>query len=83
MKLSHFILKLFQPNSFGEVCFLEEIYKNMQKIQILKILKVHSIRHQGVCLSDDQNYWLLQHISTQQSAQIYGCSNVCDANLEA
>ena len=47
---SHFILKWFQPNSFGEVCFLEESYKNMQKIHILKILRTPSIRHQGVCL---------------------------------
>ena len=30
---SHFILKWFQPNSFGEVCFSEEIYENMQEIQ--------------------------------------------------
>ena len=30
---SYFILKWFQPNSFGEVCFLEESYKNMQKFQ--------------------------------------------------
>ena len=35
----HFILKLFQANSFGELCFLEESYGNMQKIQILKTLK--------------------------------------------
>ena len=28
---SHFILKLFQPNSFEEVCFLMTSYKNMQK----------------------------------------------------
>ena len=44
----HFILKLFQPNSFGEVCFSEESYENMQKIQILKILRESSIWHQGV-----------------------------------
>ena len=44
---SHFILKWFQPNSFGEVYFLEESYENMQ---ILKILRAPSIRHQGVCL---------------------------------
>ena len=31
---SHFILKWLQPNSFGEMCFLEESYENMQKIQI-------------------------------------------------
>ena len=42
---SHFILKWFQPNSFGEVCFLEEIYENMQRIQILKILRAPSIWH--------------------------------------
>ena len=30
---SHFILKWFQPNSIGEVCFLEESYKNMQKFK--------------------------------------------------
>ena len=40
----------FQPNSFGEVCFLEESYKNMQKFQILQILKAPSIQHQWVCL---------------------------------
>ena len=34
---SLFIQKWFQPNSFGEVSFLEESYENMQKIQILKI----------------------------------------------
>ena len=28
---SHFILKCFQPNSFGEMCFLEESYEKMQK----------------------------------------------------
>ena len=28
---SHFILKWFQPNSFGELCFLEESYGNIQK----------------------------------------------------
>ena len=31
----HFILKWFQPKFFGEVCFLEETYENMQEIQIL------------------------------------------------
>ena len=46
---SHFILKWFQPNSFEEVCFLEESYENMQKIQIFKIFRVPSIWHQGVC----------------------------------
>ena len=40
---SHFILKWFQPNSFGEVCLLEESYKITQKIQILKILRAPSI----------------------------------------
>ena len=33
-----------------EVCFLEERDKIMQKIQILKILRVSSIRYQEVCL---------------------------------
>ena len=47
---SHFILKWFQPNSFGELCFLEESYGNMQKIQILKNLRAPSIHHQWVCL---------------------------------
>ena len=28
---SHFILKWFQPNSFGEICFLEKSYKHVQK----------------------------------------------------
>ena len=27
-------MKLFQPNSFGEVCLLEESYEDMQKVQI-------------------------------------------------
>ena len=35
----NFILKWFQPNSFGEVCFLGKSYKNLQRIQILKILR--------------------------------------------
>ena len=49
---SHLILKWFQPtsNSFGEVCFLEESYEDMQKNQILQILRAPSIWHQGVCL---------------------------------
>ena len=34
---SHFILKWFHPNSFGEVCFLEESYENMQKFKFWKI----------------------------------------------
>ena len=33
---SHFILKWFQPDSFGEVCFLEESYENMQKFKFWK-----------------------------------------------
>ena len=45
----HFILKWSQPNIFGEVCFLEESYKNMQKTQILKKLRAPSSRHQEVC----------------------------------
>ena len=40
-------MKWFQPNSFGEVCFLEESYENMQKIQILTILRVPSINIRG------------------------------------
>ena len=47
---SHFIQKWFHPNSFGELSFLEESYGNMQKNQILKILRVPSIQHQWVCL---------------------------------
>ena len=47
---SHFILKRLQTNSFGEVCFLEESYENMQKIRILKIWRAPSIRHEGVYL---------------------------------
>ena len=36
---SHFIMKWFQPNSFGEVCFLQECTTNMKKKNhILKIL---------------------------------------------
>ena len=46
---SLFILKWFEPNSFGEVVFLEKSYENMQKIQIVEILSVPSIQHQGVC----------------------------------
>ena len=37
MNCSHFILKWFHPKSFGEMCFSEESYKQIQKIQILKI----------------------------------------------
>ena len=33
---SHFILKWFQPNSFGELCFVEMGYGNMQKIPIFE-----------------------------------------------
>ena len=33
---SPFTLKSFQLNSFGEVCFLKDNYKYMQKIQIKK-----------------------------------------------
>ena len=33
---SPFILKWFQPNSFGQVYFFEESYENMQKIPIFK-----------------------------------------------
>ena len=33
----YFSLKWFLLNSFGEMCFLEESYKLMQKIQILKL----------------------------------------------
>ena len=43
---SYFILIWFQPNSFGEMCFLEESYEKMQKLQILKILRVPSTRNQ-------------------------------------
>ena len=45
----HTELNWFQPNSFAEMCFLEND-KNMQKIQILKILWVPSTWYQGVCL---------------------------------
>ena len=45
---SHFILKWFHLNSFGAMCFLEESNKKMQKIHILKILRVPSIRNLGV-----------------------------------
>ena len=34
---SNFILKWFQPNPFGELCFLEESYGNMQKFKFWKI----------------------------------------------
>ena len=47
---SHFILKWFQSNSFGEVCFLEESYKNMQKNSNFENFETASIRHQEVCL---------------------------------
>ena len=33
---AHFILKWLQPNSFGEVCFLEESYENVQKFLIFR-----------------------------------------------
>ena len=33
---SHFKLNWFQPNSFEEVCFLEEIYENMQTFKFWK-----------------------------------------------
>ena len=42
LNCSHFTLKCFQPYSFGEVCFLEERYENMPKIQILTILRAPS-----------------------------------------
>ena len=48
---SNFTLKWLQPNSFGEMWFLEERYEKMQKIQILKILRMPSIQSQGVYLS--------------------------------
>ena len=41
---SHFILKWFQLNSFGEMWFLEDSYKYMQKIPILKTLYMKSGR---------------------------------------
>ena len=49
----------FQPNSYEEVCFSEEAYEKMQNIQILKILRMPSIRHQGVCFSDDNIHIVL------------------------
>ena len=49
-KLLSFHTEKIQPNSFGKVCFLEDSYKNVQKIQILKILRAPSIRCQWVCL---------------------------------
>ena len=39
-----------QPNSFGIMCFLEESFEKMQKIQLLTILRAPSIWNQGVCL---------------------------------
>ena len=47
---SNFILKWFQPNYFGQMCFLEEGYEKILKIPILKILRVPSIQIEGVCL---------------------------------
>ena len=41
----------------GEMCFLEESYKKMQKIQIFKILRVPSIWNQGVCLLSHIKIW--------------------------
>ena len=52
---------------FGELCFLEESYGNIQKIQILKILRAPSIQHQWVCLYGQAVYsskscgWVAQH----------------------
>ena len=39
---------MIQPFSFGEMCFLQETYEKMEKIQILKILIVPSIQNQRV-----------------------------------
>ena len=47
---SHFILKRFQPHSFEKVCILEESNENMQKSQILTILRALSNRHSSVPL---------------------------------
>ena len=48
---SHFILKWFQPNFFGEVYFLEESYENIQKIPILKIFRASSIQSGSMSLT--------------------------------
>ena len=45
---SHLILKWLQPNSFGGSMLLRGELQKMQKSQILKILRVTSIQHQGV-----------------------------------
>ena len=58
---SHFILKWFQPNSFGEMCFLEGRYEKMQKIQILKILRLPFIQNWGV----SKLTWKLQTSSSR------------------
>ena len=73
---SHFILIWFQPNSFGEMCFLEKNYGNMQKIQILKILRAPSIRHQWVCLKPSLcvvswSKWILVPVGKKKSLPIY------------
>ena len=39
----HFIRKWFLLESFGEMCFLEESYKKVQTIHILKFLRMPSI----------------------------------------
>ena len=44
----HFIKKLFLLKSFGEMCFLEESYKQMQKVQISKFLRAPSLWNMGV-----------------------------------
>ena len=44
------IRKWILLNSFGEMNFLEESYKYVQKIQILKILRAPSVWNQWVCL---------------------------------
>ena len=52
--ISHWtILQLF--NFLGEVCFLQENYENMHKIQILTNLRASFIWHQGVCLLRSDN----------------------------
>ena len=48
--LSFHTKMIFSLIPFGEVCFLEDSYENMQKNQVLKIVRAPSIQHQWVCL---------------------------------
>ena len=68
---SHFILKWFQPNSFGKVCFYRVHHKHMQKIHILKILSVAQwIEHPTL------NTWM----TARRGFESNWCQNLCDTS---